>query len=203
MVEHIVPHRDHPHGTPSSASARGPILRRELAECAKISIVLPESPRRPEVRIDYLGAVLLTGGATSVILFTTWGGSEYPCSSPVIVGLMVAAVQLSITFVAIERRVREPLLPERLFRSRTFSVSVVVCFILGVAMYGAISFLPLFLQIVAGSSATDSGLLILPLMLGFVVASVTAGQIMTRTGRYKVFPSWARSRSRPPFYFLG
>ena len=152
------------------------------------SAVLPAGVRRAEVVIDYLGASLLTGAITAIVLMTTWGGSEYAWSSPVILGLGATALALVGAFVSVERRAREPIMPLRLFRGPVFSVSTGVSFVIGVAMFGCISFLPLFLQVASGASATNSGLLLVPLMIGMLGASVFAGQIVTRTGRYRVLP---------------
>ena len=150
--------------------------------------VLPPSIRRSHVRIDVVGAIVLTLAINSLVLATTWGGTQYAWGSPTIVGLIAAAAILVPAFVIIEQRAIEPLLPLRLFRFRTFTLSSGIGLLLGVAMFGAISFLPLFLQTVNGASATDSGLLIMPLMLGVFAASILAGQTVTRTGRYRIFP---------------
>ena len=152
------------------------------------SAVLPPSVRRPNVRIDVAGTVVLTAAITAIVLVTTWGGTDFEWSSPVIVGLIAAVVVLVPVFLAIERRAPEPLLPLRLFRHRTFVLAVGIALVLGLGMFGAISFLPLFLQTVNGASATDAGLLLVPLMFGLLSSSVLAGQIVTRTGRYRVFP---------------
>jgi EmrB/QacA subfamily drug resistance transporter len=150
--------------------------------------VLPTSIRRPSVRIDVAGAALLTGAVTSIILVTTWAGTEYEWGSPVILVLIAAAVLLTALFVRVELRAPEPLLPLRLFRFRTFALSSGIGLVLGVAMYGALNYIPLFLQTVNGVSATNSGLLLTPLMLGMIVASVVAGNFVSRTGRYRIFP---------------
>ena len=152
------------------------------------SAVLPASIRRNRVRIDTAGAVVLTLAITAIVLVTSWGGTEYPWDSSTIVGLIVAVAVLLPAFVVIEQRAEEPLLPLRLFRSRTFTLASGIGLLLGVAMFGAISFLPLFLQTVNGATATDSGLLLVPLMLGLLTASIVAGQVVTRTGRYRIFP---------------
>ena len=150
--------------------------------------VLPESSRRAVARIDYLGATLLSAAITLVVLLTTWGGTQYEWGSPVIVAMAVAAVATVAAFIAVERRAVEPILPLRLFRVRTFALTTSIGLLVGVAMFGVISFLPLFLQTVNGASATDSGLLLAPLMLGLLLASVLAGRSVTRTGRYRRFP---------------
>ncbi|MBA2326409.1 MAG: MFS transporter [Actinobacteria bacterium] len=158
-----------------------------------VALVITSSALRMPVRreghtIDYLGAALLVGAITSVILLTVWGGNEYPWGSPTIVGLGVAGAILLVLFVLQERRAAEPILPLRLFRNSVFTVSTATAFTVGLAMFGAILFLPLYLQIVKGSSATNSGLLLLPIMAGILTGSTTCGRIITRVGRYKPFP---------------
>lgn len=150
--------------------------------------VLPAGLRRVNVSIDYLGAVLLTAATTAIVLFTTWGGNEYAWNSPVVVGLIIAAIVGVTVLVRVERRRAEPMLPVTLFANRTFTLSSAVSLLVGIAMFGTISFLPLFLQVVTGASATNSGLLLVPLMGGLLGASIVAGQVISRTGRYKFFP---------------
>ncbi|MBK5222091.1 MAG: MFS transporter [Acidimicrobiia bacterium] len=152
------------------------------------ALVLPEGVRRAKVKIDYLGSMLVMAGITCLVLLTTWAGTEYAWGSPTVIGLGIGAVVLLSAFIAVERRVEEPILPLRLFRDKIFSVSSSVSFIVGLAMFGCISFLPLFLQIVRGASATDSGLLLTPMMGGMLVTSIIAGRTVSRTGRYKIFP---------------
>ena len=152
------------------------------------SVVLPVGTRRPDARLDIRGAVLLSSGVTALVLLTTWAGTEHEWGSPIIVALGLASVGLLLAFVAAERRAEEPLLPLRLFRNRTFSVTSSVSLVIGFAMFGALSFLPLFLQLVTNASATNSGLLLLPLMGGLLLASTVSGQIVSRTGRYKAIP---------------
>lgn len=146
-------------------------------------------PRRRSLhRIDWLGAALLTVAITALVLITTWGGSEYAWASAQIVGLaLLAAVTLGL-FIAVERRVPEPIIPLGLFANRNFSLISGVGFLLGFAMFGALNFLPLYQQTVQGSSATNSGLLLLPMMAAAMIVSLFVGQIITRTGRYKAFP---------------
>ncbi len=139
-------------------------------------------------RVDYLGAGLLSGGVAALIMLTTWGGGEYAWASPTIVGLGIGGVMLLVLFVWQERRAVEPILPLRLFRSSVFSVSSAMGFAIGMAMFGAIIFIPLFLQLVYGASPTSSGLRMLPLMAGLLVASIWSGRAISRMGRYRVFP---------------
>jgi EmrB/QacA subfamily drug resistance transporter len=152
------------------------------------SAVLNLPYRRIEHTIDYLGAALVMGAASAFILVTVWGGDQYPWSSAPILGLAAAGVALSVAFLAVEGRAAEPLIPLRLWRNPVFSVATGLEFLVGFAMFGAIIYLPLYLQTVGGASATNSGILILPLMAGLMVTSITSGRIITRTGRYKIFP---------------
>jgi EmrB/QacA subfamily drug resistance transporter len=152
------------------------------------AVVLPTSARRGNPKIDYAGTAILAAMVTCIVLFTTWGGTQYPWSSPTIVSLGIGAVALLVVLLMVEARVQEPLVPIHLFKTRTFNISSAVSFIIGVAMFGTISFLPLFLQVVNGASATNSGLLLLPLMLGLLTAAMASGQVISRTGHYKVFP---------------
>ncbi|MEA2358297.1 MAG: hypothetical protein QOI62_1557 [Solirubrobacteraceae bacterium] len=138
--------------------------------------------------IDYLGAGLLTAGVSALILVTTWGGNEYAWGSAVIVGLAVAGVALLGAFVWQERRAVEPIIPLPLFRSSVFRVATALGFVIGLAMFGAIIFIPLFLQLVYGVSPTSSGLRMLPLMAGLLAASILSGRAISRIGRYKPFP---------------
>ena len=143
--------------------------------------------RRPH-RIDYEGAALLVAGVSCLLLVTVWGGTQYRWGSPTIVTLAAAGAVLLGLFVGREHFAAEPILPLRLFRNRVFSLTGGAAFILGLSMMGGIIFLPLFLQVVTGASATNSGLLLLPLMVGIVSMSVTTGRLITRTGRYKRYP---------------
>src|SRR5437773_9204188 len=139
-------------------------------------------------RIDYLGAALLAGGVGSLVLLTTWGGNQYAWGSSTIVGLGIAGVALLALFVWQESRAVEPLLPLGLFRSRVFDVANAMGFTIGMAMFGAIVFIPLYLQLVYGASPTSSGLRLLPLMAGLLIAAIASGRAISRIGRYKIFP---------------
>ena len=139
-------------------------------------------------RIDYLGAALLSGCVGSLILLTTWGGTQYAWGSSTIIGLGIAGVVLLAAFIWRETRAAEPILPLRLFRSSVFRVANAIGFTIGMAMFGAIIFIPLFLQIVYGASPTASGLRMLPLIVGLLVATISSGQVITRIGRYRAFP---------------
>jgi EmrB/QacA subfamily drug resistance transporter len=144
--------------------------------------------RRSEHRIDWLGAGVLTVAITALVLITTWGGSQYAWASPQIIGLAALAAAALALFVLVERRVAEPIIPLGLFANRNFTMISGVGFLLGFAMFGAITFLPLYQQTVQGASATNSGLLLLPMMSAAIVVSLFVGQRITRTGRYKIFP---------------
>jgi EmrB/QacA subfamily drug resistance transporter len=139
-------------------------------------------------RIDYLGAGLLSGGVGALILLATWGGTQYKWGSREIVGLGIVGVALLAAFVWQERRAAEPILPLWLFRSRIFSVANGMGFTIGMAMFGAIIFVPLFLQIVYGVTPTVSGLLMISLMAGLLVTAVVSGRTISRIGRYRPFP---------------
>jgi EmrB/QacA subfamily drug resistance transporter len=141
---------------------------------------------RREAKIDWLGAGTLAVAISALTLLTSWGGSQYPWGSWQIVGLGVLTVVGTALFVRIERRVSEPILSLELFRNRNFSAATVVSFLTGFAMFGAVTYLPQYQQIVQGASATSSGLLLLPLMGGMLVTSLLSGQLVSRTGRYKV-----------------
>jgi EmrB/QacA subfamily drug resistance transporter len=139
-------------------------------------------------RVDYLGAALLGAGVSALILLTTWGGNQYPWGSRTILGLGLAGLVLLAAFVWWEGRAAEPILPLALFRSRVFDVASAMGFTIGMAMFGAIIFIPLFLQLVYGATPTSAGLRMLPLMAGLLVAAVLSGRAISRIGRYKPFP---------------
>jgi predicted MFS family arabinose efflux permease len=139
-------------------------------------------------RVDVLGAGLLSGGVAALIIVTTWGGNEYAWGSTTIVGLAVVGVLVLAAFVWWETRATEPILPLKLFRSSVFSISNAMGFTVGMAMFGAIVFIPLYLQLVYGASPTSSGLRLLPLMAGLLVAAIASGRVISRIGRYRVFP---------------
>jgi EmrB/QacA subfamily drug resistance transporter len=143
---------------------------------------------RTEHRIDWSGAGLLAVSITAMVLITTWGGNQYAWRSWQILGLAGVAVVTLTAFLLVERRAAEPILSLRLFGNRNFTLTAVIGFLLGFTMFGAINFLPLYQQVVQGASATNSGLLLLPMMAGMLVTSLIAGQLITRTGRYRIFP---------------
>lgn len=139
-------------------------------------------------KIDFLGIGLITIAASALVLVTTWGGTEYDWASAQITGLAMVGVLSAIAFVLVERRATEPILPLRLFRDRNFSLSTMLGFLVGFAMFGAVTFLPLFQQTVQGASATNSGLLLLPMMVPMLIVSPLVGQLISKTGRYKMYP---------------
>jgi EmrB/QacA subfamily drug resistance transporter len=153
-----------------------------------LAATLPSRRDEAHHRIDYLGAVLLAGALSAIVLLCTLGGTDYAWGSPVIIGLGVAAVVLIAGFVVAERRAPEPVLPPRLFGNRVFAVTSAVGLIVGFALFGSVTYLPLFLQVVNGATPTGSGLQILPLMGGLLITSIVSGQLISRTGIYKPFP---------------
>ncbi|MFI0719258.1 MFS transporter [Streptomyces sp. NPDC021224] len=159
-----------------------------LVTLAVIALVLklPKPAVRP--KLDVLGALLLAAGSTCLVLLTTWGGATYGWRSKEILGLGAGAAGCALLFLIVERYAAEPVIPLRLFRDGVFNVTALIGCVVGVALFGAASYLPTFLQMVDGASATSSGLLMLPMMLGVVVASIVGGQLISRTGRYKIFP---------------
>jgi EmrB/QacA subfamily drug resistance transporter len=152
------------------------------------SLVLRTPSERREHVIDYLGAALMVAAVVSLMLLTSWGGSQFAWDSLEIIGLAVVVVVCGGLFVLRELKAAEPILPPELFGSRIFRVSVVDTFLLGSLMFGATIFLPVFLQLVSGVSATNSGALLAPLMGGMLCTSITGGRFISSTGRYKVLP---------------
>jgi len=155
---------------------------------AVIAVAFHSRVDRLRRAIDYAGAALLAGGLSSVVLLTSLGGTTFGWLSTETVVLAVLGAGLLTLFVFAERRAAEPILPLSLFRNRTFSVTSAIGFIVGVALFGSVTYLPLYLQIVKGRSATASGLLLTPLMAGVLITSIASGQVISRTGRYRAFP---------------
>ncbi|ANH94277.1 MFS transporter [Streptomyces sp. SAT1] len=153
-----------------------------------VTLVLKLPRPRTRARFDFLGTLLLGAASTCAVLLTSWGGTEYAWGSRVILGLGAGAAAASVLFVVAERFAAEPLIPLRLFRDSVFNISGLVGLVIGVALFGAASYLPTFLQMVDGASATESGLLMLPMMGGIVVASIVSGQLISHTGRYRMYP---------------
>ncbi|MFJ9723218.1 MDR family MFS transporter [Streptomyces sp. NPDC101209] len=155
---------------------------------AVIAAVLRIPRKQTRHVIDYLGTFLIAAVATCLVLVASLGGTTWGWGSAQIVGLAVLGVALAVAFVAVERRAAEPVLPLKLFRIRTFTLSAVISFIVGFAMFGAMTYLPTFLQVVKGVTPTMSGVHMLPMVFGLLLSSTGSGQIVSRTGRWKVFP---------------
>jgi EmrB/QacA subfamily drug resistance transporter len=143
---------------------------------------------RREASVDFLGAATIVGSVTSLILYLSWAGPDEGWTSSVGIGLLIATVVLAGLFVLVESRAKEPILPLELFTHWTFDSNIIFAMIMGVAMFGGLIYLPLYLQAVQGMSATESGLALLPLVVGIFSTSIGGGQIMSRTGRYKWMP---------------
>jgi EmrB/QacA subfamily drug resistance transporter len=152
---------------------------------AVIVATMPRRTYRQEHSIDWFGAAVLALGTTALLLGLVWGGHDYPWLSAQVLGALAAAVALLGLFALVEVRAREPILPFALLRNQTVASSVACMGLVGAAMFGTISFVPLFVQGVIGTSATSSGIVLTPLMLGAVTTSFLSGQIVSRTGRYR------------------
>jgi EmrB/QacA subfamily drug resistance transporter len=139
-------------------------------------------------RLDVAGMVLLAAASTGLVLFTTWGGTTYPWASPLIVALIVATTLAVVALVAVERKAVEPIMSPHLFKDRNFNLTTIAGLIIGIAMFGAMAYLPTYLQMVTGAGATKAGLLMVPMMLALLVTSVVSGQLVSKTGRYKWLP---------------
>ncbi|MEU2927052.1 MFS transporter [Streptomyces sp. NPDC007251] len=159
-----------------------------LVTLAVVTLVLRLPKPASRGRLDILGALLLAAASTCLVLLTSWGGTEYAWGSRQIIGLGAGALASAVLFLVAERFAAEPVIPLRLFRDSVFNVSGLVGLVIGVALFGAASYLPTFLQMVDGASATESGLLMLPMMAGIVGASVIGGQLISHTGRYRIYP---------------
>jgi EmrB/QacA subfamily drug resistance transporter len=159
-----------------------------IAALAVLAVTLPSVTERRHHKIDYAGTALLAVGLSGIILLTSLGGNTYDWASPEIVLMGVVGVGCLIALTFVERRAAEPILPPMLFRNRVFIVTSAVAMVVGFALFGALTYLPLFQQIVRGLSPTASGLQLLPVMGGLLVSSIVSGQIITRTGRYKAWP---------------
>ncbi|MFI9328214.1 MDR family MFS transporter [Kitasatospora sp. NPDC052868] len=155
---------------------------------AVVMVTLKLPKVRSTARIDYLGALLLTTGITALTLITTWGGQEYAWGSKQILGLAALAAASLIAFCYVEQRVEEPMLPLDLFKNLNFTLVSLIGFVVGFVMFGSTVFLPLYQQTVQGASATNSGLLLMPMMFGMLVVSLAVGQAVTKTGKYRIFP---------------
>jgi EmrB/QacA subfamily drug resistance transporter len=166
-----------------------------------LAATLPSHAHRTKRAIDYAGAALLAVVLASLTLLTDLGGTTYAWSSPMMLGLI--AVVAFVLFLLAERRAEEPVLPLRLFRNRTVAIASAVGYIVGFALFGSVVYLPLFLQVVKGESPTASGLQMLPLMGGLLVTSILSGQLISRTGRYKIFPILGTAMMTIGLFLLG
>jgi EmrB/QacA subfamily drug resistance transporter len=153
-----------------------------------IAVALPPPSTRRRHEIDYRGGALLTIALTATIVFTSLGGISFAWTSPVTLSLIAVSVISAAFFVAVERNAREPLLPMTLFRNRNFVVASSVGLILGLALFGSVTFLPIYLQVAKGVSPSASGLMLMPMMFGMLITSILSGRIISRWGRYKLFP---------------
>ena len=159
-----------------------------LVALVVLGATLPATAQRARPAIDYLGAGLLAAALSGIVLITSLGGNTWGWGSPQVLGVGAVALICFAAFVRVERRAAEPVLPLRLFRNRVFAVASAVGLIVGFALFGAVTFLPLFFQTVNGAGATESGLRLIPMMAGLLVTSIVSGQLISRLGRYKVFP---------------
>ena len=150
-----------------------------------VAIVMPRRAPHTQHSIDWLGAGLLAGGTAALLMALVWGGKSYPWTSVHVIGAFVIAAALIVTFTAVERRAPEPILPFDILRNPIVAGSIACMALVGMAMFGTISYVPLFVQGVIGTSATSSGVVLTPLMLGAVTTSILTGQLVSRTGRYR------------------
>ena len=153
-----------------------------------VFLKLPRRPREERERIDYLGMILLAGATTCLILVCTWGGTQYDWNSPQILLLCATTLAGAIAFVVAETRASSPVIPLSLFKDRNFTLTTLTGLAVGVAMFGAIGYMPTYIQMVKGVDATQAGLLMTPMMASLLITSIVSGQIVSRTGRYKLFP---------------
>lgn len=159
-----------------------------LVALAVLAATLPSTRGRGRPAIDYLGAGLLASGLSAIVLVTSLGGTTWPWGSPQVIIVATLGVALLVVFLAAERRAREPVLPPGLLRDRVFAVAGSLSLIVGFALFGTLTFLPLYFQTVASATPTGAGLRLIPLMLGVLTMSIFSGQVISRTGRYRAFP---------------
>jgi EmrB/QacA subfamily drug resistance transporter len=164
--------------------------------------VLKLHRHRVKHHIDFIGSALLVAGVSSVLLATTWGGNQYAWGSVEIVGLFVGGALLLTTFIFFEQRAEEPIIPLSLFKDQTFRISSALGLLLGMAMFGAIAFVPVYLQVVKGVSATESGLRTVPMMVGIVLTSIVAGRMITKTGQYRRYPVFGTAMASLGLFLL-
>ncbi|MDB5178757.1 MAG: transporter, partial [Patescibacteria group bacterium] len=150
------------------------------------AIALPNIKRDLRGKIDWLGAISVAGATIPLLLALIWGGSKYAWSSPTSLGLFTVAAIMTGVLIAVERVAEDPILPLRLFKERTFNLANIIIMLSSAAMFGSILFIPVFFQSVLGQTATSSGLTLLPLMIGVVFGSIVSGQLVARTGKYRI-----------------
>ncbi|MHA7241439.1 MDR family MFS transporter [Arthrobacter sp. TMS1-12-1] len=153
---------------------------------AAFFLKLPRRAGKP--RLDLGGMVLIAIATTCLVLFATWGGSKYEWTDPITLALIVGTILAAVAFVLVERRTAEPIIPLHLFKDRNFNLTTIAGLLIGVTMFGAIGYLPTYLQMAFSVNATESGLLMIPMMGALLVASVVSGQLVSKTGRYKWMP---------------
>lgn len=149
---------------------------------------LPKVAQASKPKLDIAGMVVLAIASASIVLTTTWGGTTYDWNSPIIIGLIATAIIAAISFVAIERRAAEPIMPLHLFKKKNFLLTTGAGLAIGIVMFGAMAYMPTYLQMVTGVSATNAGLMMIPMMAALLVSSIGSGIIVSKTGRYKWFP---------------
>jgi EmrB/QacA subfamily drug resistance transporter len=159
-----------------------------IAALVVTSLALKMPKVRRDHRIDYLGAATIVAAVTSILLFTAWAAPAYGWSDPLSLALLSGGVLLTGLFLVVELRAEEPIIPLRLFHNRVFTPTVIFAAVMGMAMFGGIIFLPVYLQVVQGMSPTESGLALLPMVAGLFATSISSGQLVTRTGRYRIYP---------------
>jgi EmrB/QacA subfamily drug resistance transporter len=159
-----------------------------IAALAVITSTLPARSRHTGQKIDYLGAALLAAVLSGIVLVCEMGGTAFAWSSPQVAGGAAAVVVALVGFILVERRAVSPVLPLGLFANPTFTLCAIVGLSVGFALFGSVAYMPMFLQVARGSSPTESGLQMMPMMIGNVLTSIAAGQLISRTGRYKIFP---------------
>jgi MFS family permease len=161
-----------------------------LGVAAFVVIARAFRARRSEAKtlIDYLGAALLTGGLSAVVLYTSLGGTTYPWGAPRMIALLASGLAMLIAFAFAESRAQDPILPFSLFRSRVYGTACAISFGVGLALFGSVTYVPLYLQVAKGHTPTESGLLMTPMMAGMLITSIASGQLITRFGHYKPFP---------------
>jgi EmrB/QacA subfamily drug resistance transporter len=167
-----------------------------------LGLLLGGQTQRRDAKIDYLGAALFGVSVVSLLLVTSWGGGRYAWGSATIIGLLAVTVVFGALFLLRETKAPEPILPLKLFRDPVIAVVSATLFLASLAFFAAIVYVPLFLQVVKGVGATNSGLLLVPMMAGVLIATLVAGRLITRTGRYKVFPVLGLALSSVAMYLF-